>query len=45
MKKKERRKIQDLQDEILFGTSITVTKVKFSQKGMLERPTSLMRLP
>lgn len=31
MKKKKRRIIQDLQDEILFGTSINVTKVRASQ--------------
>lgn len=38
MKNKERRKIQDLQDEILFGTSINVTKVKFSQRGWWRDP-------
>ena len=39
MKKKKRRKIQDLQDEILFGTSINVTKVRSSQRGAGETHT------
>lgn len=38
MKKKKRRNIQDLQDEILFGTSINVTKVRSSQRGRWRDP-------